>query len=517
MSQALKREALTRQALTRRGVIVLSAVCLSCLMFGLEISSIPAILPTLEQVLHADFKQLQWIMNAYTIAVTTVLMATGTLADRYGRKRMFAIFIAAFGLTSLVCGLADNVETLIVARFLQGASGGAMLICQVAVLSHEFKGGNERASAFGWWGVIFGIGLGFGPLIGGAIVAVLSWKWVFLVHVVLAAVAFALTLGGVHESKNPKASHLDIAGILTLSLSVFCLAFYITQGPDFGFASPMGLAILGVSIASFIAFLIAENVSPRPMFDFSVFRIPDFSGAIIGSAAMNISYWPFMIYLPIWFHAGLGYDSVSAGLALLAYTLPTLVMPPLAERLSLRYQPGIIIPAGLFTIGAGFMLMKLGSAAAAADWLTMLPGCLIAGIGLGFTNTPVTNTTTGSVSSDRAGMASGVDMSARMVSLAINIAMMGFILSSGVLTHLKGAVANIGVAELRLLAERIAAGSAGPVPELDNSIIHDALVSGFGWVMLYGGLGVWIMAAISFYIFNARSVRQAEAQCPGGS
>lgn len=505
------------QALTRRGVIVLSAVCLSCLMFGLEISSIPAILPTLEQVLHADFKQLQWIMNAYTIAVTTVLMATGTLADRYGRKRMFAIFIAAFGLTSLMCGLAEDVVTLIIARFLQGASGGAMLICQVAVLSHEFQGGKQRASAFGWWGVIFGIGLGFGPLIGGAIVAVLSWKWVFLVHVLLAAVAFGLTLGGVHESRDPKAGKLDIAGILTLSLSVFCLAFYITQGPDFGFASLAALAILGVSVASFVIFLIAENVSPRPMFDFSVFRIRDFSGAVIGSAAMNISYWPFMIYLPIWFHAGLGYDSISAGLALLAYTLPTLVMPPLAERLSLRYQPGIIIPGGLFTIGVGFILMRLGSTAAETNWLTMLPGCLIAGIGLGMTNTPVTNTTTGSVSSDRAGMASGIDMSARMVSLAINIAMMGFILASGVLAHLRGAVPNAGIAELRLLAERIAAGSAQSVPELDGPIIHQALVNGFGWVMLYGGLGVWIMAAISFYIFNARSVRQAEVQCPKGS
>src|SRR5262249_43778562 len=141
---------------------------------------------------------------------------------------------AAFGLTSLVCGLAENVVTLIVARFLQGASGGAMLICQVAVLSHEFQGGKERASAFGWWGVIFGIGLGFGPLVGGTIVALLSWKWVFLVHVLLAAVAFALTLGGVHESKDPKASSLDIAGILTLSLTVFCLAFYSPQGPHFG-------------------------------------------------------------------------------------------------------------------------------------------------------------------------------------------------------------------------------------------------------------------------------------------
>src|SRR5579864_7334644 len=108
--------------LTRRGVVVLSAVGLSCLMFGLEISSIPSILPTLEHVLHAQFKELQWVMNAYTIAVTTVLMATGTLADRFGRKRIFFIAIAAFGLASLMCGLAGNVTTLIFARFLQGLS-----------------------------------------------------------------------------------------------------------------------------------------------------------------------------------------------------------------------------------------------------------------------------------------------------------------------------------------------------------------------------------------------------------
>src|SRR5262249_4330948 len=149
---------------------------------------------------------------------------------------------------------------------------------------------------------------------------------------------------------------------------------------------------LGVCIASLIAFVIAEKVSLRPMFDFSVFRVRDFSGAIIGSAAMNISFWPFMIYLPIWFQAGLGYDSVAAGLALLAYTLPTLVVPPMAEQLSLRYRPGLVIPAGLFTIGLGFMLMKFGSASAHPSWLTMLPGCLTAGIGLGLTNTPVTNT-----------------------------------------------------------------------------------------------------------------------------
>ncbi len=487
-----------------RSAMALAAVCLSALMFGLEISSVPAILPTLEQVLHADFRQLQWIMNAYTIGVTMVLMATGALADRFGRKRVFIASIAAFALSSLACGMTQNVPVLIGARFFQGLSGGAMLVCQIAILSHQFRTARERGMAFGWWGIISGVGLGFGPIIGGAIVALWSWEWVFLVHVALAIVTWLLASGGVRESRDPEAARLDIAGMATLSLSVFCLAFFITQGPELGFASPAALLILGASAASFIAFLIAEKLSSRPMFDFSVFRIRPFSGAIIGSAAMNISFWPFMIYLPIWFQAGLGYDSVTAGLGLLAYTLPALVVPPLAERLSLRYQPRLVIPAGLFTIGLGFMLMKLGSGIEEANWLTMLPGCILAGMGLGLTNTPVTNTTTGAVSPARSGMASGIDMSARMISLAINIPIMGFILVEGVGVSLRANLPiGADVSHVQSLAEKIAAGTAGASAQgVSEELVHRALADGFGLVMLYAGISVWLLAAISFMIFG---------------
>jgi EmrB/QacA subfamily drug resistance transporter len=488
-----------------RSAVALAAVCLSALMFGLEISSVPAILPTLEQVLHADFRQLQWIMNAYTIGVTMVLMATGTLADRFGRKRVLIASIVAFGLASLACGITTSVPVLIGARFLQGLSGGAMLVCQIAILSHQFRTAKHRGMAFGWWGIISGVGLGFGPIIGGAIVALWSWEWVFLVHVVLSAVTLLLAVGGVRESRDPDATRLNIAGIATLSVAVFCLAFFITQGPTLGFSSPTALSILGLSVASFIAFVIAEKHSQRPMFDFTVFRIRAFSGAIIGSAAMNISFWPFMIYLPIWFQAGLGYDSVAAGLGLLAYTLPALVVPPLAERLALRYQPRLVIPTGLFTIGLGFILMKLGSGAESANWLTMLPGCILAGVGLGLTNTPVTNTTTGAVPATRSGMASGIDMSARMISLAINIPIMGFILVEGVQSSLRPNLPpGIDVSALRSLAETIAAGTAGSSGQhVSAAIVHQALVDGFGRIMLYGGVSVWLLAAASFMVFGS--------------
>lgn len=489
-------------------------------MFGLEISSVPTILPTLETVLHASFQQLQWIMNTYTIAVTTVLMATGTLADRYGRKRVFGISIAVFGLASLICGLAQDAFILIASRFLQGMSGGAMLICQVAVLSHQFQEGAERARAFAAWGIIFGIGLGFGPIIGAAIVAVSGWQWVFLIHAFIAIVTIGLALAGVQESRDPDARHLDIAGILTLSTSVFCVAFYITEGPAFGFTGQTGLVIVAAAVLSFVAFVLAELRSSRPMFDFSVFRIRAFSGALLGSAGMNFSFWPFMIYLPIFFSNALGYDNVAAGLALLTYTLPTLVIPPLGERILLKFSGGIAIPFGLFVIGLGFMLMWIGSGVAHVTWLALAPGCLIAGAGLALTNTPVTNVTTGAVSSTRAGMASGIDMSARMISLAINIALMGFILIAGISSGLRSAMpGGIDPDRLQDLAQRIAGGAAyvSDFPELGllpaaEIVVRGSLTQGFRLVMLYGGLSAWIMALASFVIFGGSFVRKRPRQ-----
>ncbi|MDR8936724.1 Multidrug resistance protein Stp [Burkholderia multivorans] len=187
----------------------------------------------------------------------------------------------------------------------------------------------------------------------------------------------------------------------------------------------------------------------------------------------------------------------------------------------MRYGPGVVIPGGLFTIAAGFALMRIGSAAEHASWLTMLPGCVIAGIGLGLANTPVTNTTTGAVPSARAGMASGIDMSARMISLALNIAMMGFVLVAGIVASLKGGVAAaIGDASLRALAQEIAAGRTEDLRAIAPALVqadptgaalHAALVHGFGWVMVYGAVGVAVLATASAVAFAP--ARRSAAVC----
>ena len=298
--------------------IALMAICLSAIMLGLEITSVPSVLPVLKDILPADFKQLQWIMNAYTLAMCSVLVAMGALADRFGRKRVFTIGIIVFGVASLICSLATNAPILIAARFLQGISAAAMLACQVAILSNQFQNGPERGVAFAWWGIVFGLGLGFGPIVGGLIIAHLSWEWVFLIHVFIAVITLVLARIGVLESSDPDSLRVDYGGMITLSSTVFGLVFMITQGQSIGYLSLEGILIIGASTLAFVLFLIIESKVARPMFDLKAFRIRNFSGALFGAAGMNFSFWPFVVYFPIYLQSVLGYDGITAGLTVLA-------------------------------------------------------------------------------------------------------------------------------------------------------------------------------------------------------
>lgn len=488
--------------------IALAAVCLSAVMLGLEITSIPSVLPTIKSVLSAEFKQLQWIMNAYTLAMCSSLVAMGALADIFGRKRIFTIGIMMFSITSLICGLADNASILIAARFFQGVSAAAMLACQVAVLSNQFKDGAQRGQAFAIWGMTFGLGLGFGPIVGGSIVTLLSWEWVFLIHVLIGILTLTLAYKGVEESADPQANSIDLGGMLTLSLSVFGFVYLITQGEAIELGNITGISILVASIVSLLLFVFIEKRVTRPMFDFNAFRIRNFSGALLGAGGMNFSFWPFVIYFPIYLQSVLDYSIIMAGLTVLALTIPTFLIPPFAERLLLKRGPGFVIPLGLFTIASGFVLLWLVYASEQASWMTLLPGCVLAGLGLGLTNTPVTNTATGALPPERAGMASGMEFSARMISLALNIAIMGFVLVKGISIGLMGALAQkLETDELSLLADVIAAGNfiEAEIQGVALPIARDAFMQGFSWLLLYGAVAAFLLGLMAKLVFAKHS------------
>jgi MFS family permease len=254
-------------------------------------------------------------------------------------------------------------------------------------------------------------------------------------------------------------------------------------------------------VAGLLLFIVVERRSAHPMFDFSVLRIQRFNGALMGSIGMNFSFWPFMIYLPLYFQAGLGYDTLTSGGALLAYTLPTLLVPPLAERLALRYGAERIIPLGLGLMGVGFLAMAAANGVAQPSILLILGSCIIAGTGLALTNSPTTNTTTGSVSADRAGMASGIDLSARLITLALNIALMGLVLLLGISDQLAGVLPETTALDWPGISQNIAAGKLD-VPGLHAAQAQAALRHGAGWAMLFAGLGACGLALSSRYFFR---------------
>lgn len=506
---------MTMRRSPRRPETAIAAIFLSALMFGLEILSVPVTLPIIGQIFDSSFASLQWVMNAYTIASVTILVATGVLADRYGRRLVFVVSVASFGVTSLMCGLAPAVGVLVAGRFLQGVAGGAMVICGLAILSHQFQDGRERARAFGIWGIGLGSGLGFGPIIGGGLTASAGWRWVFLIHVIVAVVAVLLTTGGVAESRDPQPGRLDLAGMATLSGALLALVVGITQVGSVGFASLTGLGLFVLAAAGFIGFVVIERRSDHPMFPMSLFGIRPFSGALLGAIGMNFSFWPLIIYLPIYLERGLGLSVIAAGVVLLGYTLPTFILPPVAERLALHFGAARTIPLGLSVIGGGLLLLCLGASVDVASWATVLPGLLLAGIGLGITNTPVTNTTTGSVPPSRSGMASGIDMTARLTCLAINIAVMGALFSEGIASGLRTALPVTSDASIADLAQQVANGDApmslqeGTIKPVGGDASADlvaaAVTHGIATATLYGAAAVILFAIASRVVFGRPS------------
>jgi EmrB/QacA subfamily drug resistance transporter len=513
---------MTKTRSERHPGFAISAIFLSALMFGLEISSVPVTLPVIGDRLDADFADLQWVMNAYTIASVTILVAAGVLADRYGRRLVFVASVVSFGITSLVCGLAPGVVVLIAGRFLQGIAGGAMVICGLAILSHEFRDGRERARAFGIWGIGLGSGLGFGPIVGGSLIVLAGWRWVFLVHVLVAVATVVLAAVGVPESRDPHPCRLDLAGMATLSGSLLTLVFCITHMGADGFRSPASLSFLGLAVTGFAVFILIERRTAHPMFPMSLFGIRPFSGALLGAIGMNFSFWPLIIYLPIYLERVLGYEVIGAAAVLLGYTLPTLILPPAAERLALRYGAAHTIPLGLSVIGVGLLVLYAGTFAGAANWATAVPGLLIAGTGLGLTNTPVTNTTTGSVPPSRSGMASGIDMTARLTCLAINIAVMGALFAEGIESNLRTAAPAASDTVIDHLAQQVANGDppmhfqAGASTAVDGPAFEDlvaaAVAHGFAAATLYGAAAVILLAIASKIVFGRPSPASARPE-----
>ncbi|HWU40186.1 MAG TPA: MFS transporter, partial [Candidatus Acidoferrum sp.] len=351
----------------------------------------------------------------------------GVLADRYGRRLLFAIGLSIFTVGSLLCGAAQSPLMLILSRSGQGVGGAIMFATSLALLGNSFRG-KDRGVAFGAWGAVTGVAVSLGPILGGILTTAISWRAIFLVNVPIGVVAVAVTVWRVDESRAPQPGRPDWIGFALLTSGLVGVVYGLIRASETSWGDTGVITSLVLGGLLLVGFGIAEATVKDPMFDLSLFRVPTFDGGLIAAFCMNGSLFAMLLYLVLYLQYVLGYSSLQSGLRLLLISGPTLITATVAGRLSERVPVRWLIGPGLILVGAGLLLMT--GLNGSTSWTHLIPGFIISGAGAGFVNPPLAATAIGVVEPQRAGMASGVNTTFRQIGIAVSIAALGTIFSA---------------------------------------------------------------------------------------
>ena len=402
----------------------LIAVCVAIFMLLLDITVVNVALPDIQSSLHSSFSDLQWVVNAYSLTLAAFLLTAGTLADLVGRRRVFVAGLVLFTASSAVCGLSGTPLVLNLARAVQGTGGAMMFATSLALIANAFHG-RERGTAFGIYGAVVGAAVAVGPVVGGLITSGIGWEWIFFVNVPIGIGGVALTLNKVQESRDPDARGVDWLGLITFSSSLFLLVFALVQGNEKGWGSTRIVSFLVASAVLFSLFILAEARQQRGMLDLSLFRRPAFAGASVVAFAISSSMFAMFLYFTLYIQDVLGYGPLAAGIRFLPITLISFVAAPISGRMSVRVPIRLLLGAGLLLVAAG--LLTQTAVEASSGWTVLVPGFLLAGVGIGMINPPLASTAVGVVHHSRSGMASGINNTFRQVGIATGIAGLGAI------------------------------------------------------------------------------------------
>lgn len=386
-------------------------------------------LPALSRDLGARFADLQWIVDSYLLSLSALILIAGSLGDILGRKRIYLIGLAGFGITSALCGIAWSIPILILMRILQGICAALLVPGGLAIINTNFPAG-LRSVAIGRWAAWSGVSTIIGPFVGGYLIDTFSWRWIFFINIPLVAFCFALAYLYAQESRDERPRSIDYAGSVLAAVFLACITYGLIEGPASSWAMvPLSATLLG--IVFFIAFIIIESRRHDPLVNLRLFAIRNFLGANLATFAMYGALSGFFFALVVYLQTIAGYSSMLAGLSLIPATLLLLAFSGRMGTYVERFGPRIFMTLGPILAGLGIlMLMHLSPH---LNYFTqVLPGVLLFGVGLTFTVTPLTVTVMNSVSQGDSGIASGINNAVSRVAGLIVIALLGILGASDV-------------------------------------------------------------------------------------
>jgi len=430
----------------------LLVLCLGFFMVLLDLTIVNIAIPSIIDRLKAGLDQVLWVLNAYTLTYAVLLIPAGRLGDRFGQRNLFAIGLALFTVASAACGLAQDPNQLIVARVVQGV-GGALLTPQTLAIITTIFPAERRGAAFGVWGAIAGVATVTGPVLGGVLVTwgvggLLpsgdDWRWIFYVNVPVGVLALLLTFLAVPDLRPGRRAGLEPVGVLLASAGLFLIVFGLIEGQRYDWGAiatwhRLSLTIpevIGAGVVVLALFLAWDHFRPTPLVPAELFRDRNF--AIMNWVGATLTFSMLGLFLPlvIYLQSALGFSAIKAGLILVPMSALSMVVAPAAGRLSDRIGGKYIVMAGMLLFAAGMALIDL-RAWSDSDWLTFLPGMLIAGVGNGCCWAPISTVAMRNVAPRLAGAASGIMNTVRQVGGAVGSAVVGAVLANRLATTLQ--------------------------------------------------------------------------------
>jgi EmrB/QacA subfamily drug resistance transporter len=495
----------------------LGVVSVATFMLLLDITVVNTALPAIEEDLHASFTDLQWVVDAYTLTLAAAVLTAGSLADRLGRRRVFAIGLGIFSVASLVAGLATDPTFLNIARGAQGVGGAVMFAVSLALIAQEFSAGRERGMAMGVYGATIGLAVAFGPLVGGVVVDALGWEWIFFLNVPIGVAAIAITYLRVRESRDPNATRVDWLGLVSFSSSLFLLVLALIRGNEEGWGSTLIVGLLAASALLLAAFLAIERRVAEPMLPLGLFKRPAFTGVQLAAFGISGSMFALFLYLTLYLQNFLGHSPTEAGLRYLPLTVAVFLVAPISGALLSRVQARVLISLGLIGAGAGLLLMA--GVDATDDWTGLLGGFIVAGAGIGLLNPAIADVALSVVPREQSGMASGINDTFRQVGIAVGVAVWGAIFLGNGAAKVES-LTGLGADQSRHLVEAVSSGNLDQaltqVPAGSRAQVADAaregFLAGFNVISVLGAFLAFAAAIGAFWLVRERDIERGEVE-----
>ncbi|GAB3281557.1 DHA2 family efflux MFS transporter permease subunit [Kineosporia babensis] len=407
----------------RRRQLVLLICCTSLLIVGLETTVLNVALPSLQEDLGASVSGLQWAIDSYTLVLAGLLMLSGSMGDRLGRRRTFQTGLAIFVLASLLCAWSPSLGWLIVFRMLQGVGASMLNPVALSIVTNTFPDRQERARAIGVWSAVVGVSIGLGPILGGFLVETVGWRWIFLINVPIGLLAIVLTAVFVPESRAAQGRRFDPVGQLLVITALATLIYAVIEVPHLGWSSPLVLALLVVAGLSAVALVRYEKRRAEPLLDIRFFRSATFSGATLIALTAFAAFAGCLFVNTLYLQNDLGLSPFEAGLYLLPMAVVIMVLAPISGRMVASYgtRPSLVL--GGLGMSAGTLTLTFVSPERPLGLLFV--AYALFGVGFGMINAPITSTAVSGMPPAQAGLAAAVASTSRQVGTTVGVALVG--------------------------------------------------------------------------------------------